>query len=79
MIGTIVLCGSLYILELSTLPSTCTTLTVNTVSSTKRLRLNEKYFNLWHKYLGHISKQIMVRLIKDEILWILIFHILIPV
>ena len=41
---------------------------LNTVSSTKRLRLNEKSSTLWHKCLGHISKQIIERLIKDEIL-----------
>ena len=41
---------------------------VNTVSSPKRLRLNEKSYILWHKCLGHVSKQRMKRLIKDEIL-----------
>ena len=41
-IGTGVLCGSLYRLELSAMPSVSTTLTVNTASSFKRLRLNEK-------------------------------------
>ena len=55
LIGTIVLCRSLYILELSTLPSVSATLTINTASSSKRLRLNEKSYNLWHKHLGHIS------------------------
>ena len=42
LIGTRVLCGSLYILELSALPFVYTTLTVIIVSSSKRLRLNEK-------------------------------------
>ena len=68
MIGTRVLCGSLYILELSVLPSVYATLYVNTVSSTKRLKLNENSSILWHKLLGHISKQRMERLIKDEVL-----------
>ena len=68
LIGTEVLCESLYKLELSALPYVSTTLNVNTASSSKRLRLNEKSSILWHKCLGHISKQIMVRLIKDEIL-----------
>ena len=45
-----------------------TTFSVNTISSTKRLRLNEKSSILWHKRLGYISKQRMERLIKDEIL-----------
>ena len=68
MIGTGVLCGSLYRLELSTLPYVSATLTVNTTSSSKRLRLNEKSSTLWHKRLGHISRQRMERLIKDKIL-----------
>ena len=38
LIDTRVLCGSLYILELSALPSVFATLTVNSVSSKKRLR-----------------------------------------
>ena len=42
LIGNGMLCGSLYKLELSTLPFVSTTLTVNTTSSSKRLRLNEK-------------------------------------
>ena len=68
MIGIGILCGSLYILELSALPSVSATLTVNTASSSKCLRLNEKSYTLWHKCLGHISRQRMERLIKDEIL-----------
>ena len=68
LIGTKVLCGNLYILELSALPSVSTTLTVNTTSNSKHLRLNEKSSILWHKCLGHISRQRMKRLIKDEIL-----------
>ena len=66
MIGTGVLCRSLYKLELSALPSVSTTLTVNTANSSKRLRLNEKSSTLWHKRLGHISRHKMNRLIKDE-------------
>ena len=64
LIGTGVLCGNLYILELSALPYVST----NTVSSTKRLRLNEKSSIIWHKRICHISKQRMEILIKDEIL-----------
>ena len=55
-------------MELFSLPSVSTTITVNTVSSSKRLRLNENFSTLWHKRLGHISRQGMERLIKDEIL-----------
>ena len=68
LIDTEVLCGNLYRLELFALPSISVTLTVNTACSSKRLRLNEKSFILWHKRLGHFSRQRMERLIKDEIL-----------
>ena len=68
MIGTKVLCGNLYILKLAALASVSATLSVNTVSSTKHLRLNEKSSILLHERLGHISKQRIERLIKDEIL-----------
>ena len=51
LIGTGVLCGKLYRLEFSA------TLIINTASSSKRLRLNEKSFTLWHKHLDHISRQ----------------------
>ena len=68
MIGTGVLCGSLYKLELSALPFVFTTLSINTASSSKSLRLNEKSSTLWHKRLGRISRYRIERLIKDEIL-----------
>ena len=42
LIGNGILCGSLYKLELSVLPYVYATLTFNTASSFKRLRLNEK-------------------------------------
>ena len=66
MIGNGTLCGNLYLLELYSLLSISPI--VNTISSTNRLRLNEKSSILWHKRLGHISRQRMERLIKDEIL-----------
>ena len=68
MIDTGVLYGNLYRLELSAWPSVSATLTINIVSSTKCLRLNEKYSTLWHKHLCHISRQRIERLIKDKIL-----------
>ena len=40
---------------------------MNVVSS-NRVRVDENSFMLWHKRLGHISKQMMERLIKDDIL-----------
>ena len=63
-----ILFENLYMLELSTLPFVSTTLFVNTISSTKSLTLNENSSILWHKCIGHISKQRMVGLIKNEIL-----------
>ena len=48
---------------------------VNIVSSIKCLRLNEKSSILWHKRLGHIYRQRMERLLKDEILSILYFSV----
>ena len=68
LIGTQVLCENIYKLELYSLPSIFATLFVNIVSSMKHLRLNDKYSILLHKRLGHISKQGIVRLIKDGIL-----------
>ena len=50
------------------MPSTSATFSVNTVSSTKHLRLNENSSTLWHTRLGHISRQRMERLIMNEIL-----------
>ena len=63
-----VLCGNLYILQLSALPFVSAILTVNTANSSKHLRLNEKSSTLWHKHLGHFFRQRMERVIKDEIL-----------
>ena len=62
------LCGTLYILELSVLSSIFVPLSVNNISSTNHLRLNEKSSILRHKCLGHISKQRIERLIMDGIL-----------
>ena len=66
MIGNGTFCGNLYRLELYSLLYVSPA--VNTISSTECLRLNEKSSILCHKHLGHISKQRMERLIKDEIL-----------
>ena len=67
-VGIGVLCRNLYRLELSVLPYVSAIFYANIISSTKRLRLNEKSSTLWHKCFGHISKQRMKRLIKDEII-----------
>ena len=49
--------GNIYKLELHSFLSVSTY--VNIVSSTKRLRLNEKSSTLWHICLDHISRQRM--------------------
>ena len=66
LIGNRTLCGNLYRLELYSLLSFSPI--VNTVSSTKRLKLNEKSSIFWHKNRVHISRQTIERLIKEEIL-----------
>ena len=68
MIDNGILCESLYRLGLSALPFVYATLTVNFANSYKHLRLNKKSSTIWHKCLSHISRQIIERLIKDEIL-----------
>ena len=50
LIGTGVLYGNLYILELYVLPFVSTTLFINTVSSTKHFILNENSSILWPKH-----------------------------
>ena len=50
------------------MPFVSTTLIVNIASSSKRLKLNEKSSTIWHKRLGHISRQRMKKLIKDGII-----------
>jgi len=45
-----------------------TVLTLHHNVDTKRSLVNERSAFLWHKRLGHISKERMKRLIKDEIL-----------
>ena len=46
LMGNGILCGSLYRLEFSVLPYIYATLTINTASSSKRLKLNEKSYTL---------------------------------
>ena len=50
------------------MPSLYATLIINTASSSKHLRLNEKSSTLRHKRLGHISRLRTERLIKDVII-----------
>jgi len=64
LIGTGVLCDGLY--KLDGLYAE-TVLTLHHNVSTKHNLVNERSAILWHKCLGHISRERMKRLIKNEI------------
>ena len=67
MIGSGVLCDGLYKLKLDSLYAE-TLMTLHHNVGTKRSLVNERSAHLWHKRLGHISKERMERLIKNDIL-----------
>jgi len=67
LIGTNVLCDGLYKLKLDGLYVE-TILTLHHNVGTKHILLNERSTFLWHKRLGHISREMMERLMKNEIL-----------
>ncbi|KAL5581199.1 hypothetical protein UlMin_013641 [Ulmus minor] len=70
LIGNRILCDSLYKVDLfqtSSIHSSSSSL-VNTVMGLKRSRLDEKSSMLWHRRLGHISRQRIERLAKDGLL-----------
>jgi len=67
LIGIFVLCDGLYKLKLDGLHDE-TILTLHHNVDTKRSSMNEWSAFLWHKRLGHISREKMERLIKNEIL-----------
>jgi len=67
LIGTSVLCDGLYKLKLDGLYVE-TVLTLHHNVRTKRILVNEQFSFLWHKCLGHISRERMERLIKNVIL-----------
>ena len=65
VVGTVVLIDSLYMLN--TQLSVNETLHINSIG-TKRKLTNEDSSMLWHRHLGHISKQRIKRLVSDRIL-----------
>ena len=67
LIGTGTLCDNLYKLNLDNLFAE-TLLTLHHNVGTKRSLVNEQSAYLWHKHLGHISKERLERLVKNEIL-----------
>ncbi|KAJ9696926.1 hypothetical protein PVL29_008922 [Vitis rotundifolia] len=67
LIGNAVLFGNLYSLSLHHGPL-CDSSSVNSVIGCKRARLNLSSSMLWHKRLGHISRQRLERLVRDGVL-----------
>ena len=67
LIGNIVLFGNLYSLSLHHGPL-CDSSSINFVVGCKRARMNLSFSMLWHKRLGHISRQRLERLVKDGVL-----------
>ena len=67
LIGIGVLCDDLYKLKLDGLYAE-TVLTLHHDVGTRHSLVNEWSAFLWHKRLGHISRERMERLIKNEIL-----------
>jgi hypothetical protein len=73
LIGNGTLCGNLYKLDLLdvvpvTSPSCPSSSSLNAVVGSKRARSDLKSSMLWHKRLGHISRDRMERLVKDGVL-----------
>ncbi|RVX08125.1 Retrovirus-related Pol polyprotein from transposon TNT 1-94 [Vitis vinifera] len=67
LIGNGVLFGNLYSLSLHH-GLLCDSSSVNSVVGCKRARMNLSSSMLWHKRLGHISRQRLERLVKDGVL-----------
>ncbi|RVW78353.1 Retrovirus-related Pol polyprotein from transposon TNT 1-94 [Vitis vinifera] len=67
LIGNGVLFGNLYSLNLHH-GLLCDSSSVNSVVGCKRARMNLSSSMLWHKRLGHISRQRLERLVKDGVL-----------
>ena len=66
LIGNDVLFGNLYSLSLHHGPL-CDSSFVNSVVGCKHIRMNLSSSMLWHKCLGHISKQRLERLVRDGV------------
>ncbi|KAL6345742.1 hypothetical protein AAG906_017486 [Vitis piasezkii] len=67
LIGNGVLFGNLYSLSLHHDPL-CDSSSVNSIVGCKRARMNLSSSLLWHKHLGHISRQRLKRLVRDRVL-----------
>ena len=67
LIGNVVLFGNLYSLNLHHGPL-CDSSFVNSVVGCKLARMNLSSSMLWHKCLGHISRQRLKCLVRDGVL-----------
>ena len=67
LIGTAILFGKLYCLSLHHGPLSDSS-SINSVVGCKHIRMNLSSSMLWHKRLGHISRQRLERLIRDSVL-----------
>ena len=67
LIGNVVLFGNLYSLSLHHGPL-CDSSSVNSIVGCKHARMNLSSSMLWHKCLGHISRQRLERLVRDGVL-----------
>ena len=67
LIGNGVLFGNLYSLSLHHGPL-CDSSSINSIVGCKRARMNLSSSMLWHKRLGHISRQRLKRLVRDGVL-----------
>ena len=65
LIGNVVLFDNLYSLSLHHGPL-CDSSYVNSIVGCKHTRMNLSSSMLWHKRLGHISRQRLERLLKEE-------------
>ena len=68
LIGNGTLCGNLYKLDLHDVASIASSSSLNTVVGSKRGRSDLRSSMLWHKRLGHISRNRIERLVKDGVL-----------
>ena len=62
------LCGNLYELDLNDVVIVASSSSLNTIVGFKCGRSDIRSSMLWHKHLGHISRNRIERLVKDGVL-----------
>ena len=68
LIGNGTFCGNLYKLDLHDVVVVAHSSSLNTIVGSKCRRSDMRSYMLWQKYLGHISRNGMERLVKDGML-----------